>query len=158
VSAGLDGDRRVGWRLGTAAVAALGARLAWRGLTAAPPGGDARWARTNHRGEPLTLLEGPAYVLAAAGTVAVVPGLPARVRAAGVVAAAGAASFGLADDLGETGSSKGLRGHLGELARSGSGPPGCWQPPWPRHGQAVGWPGLPTWRRPGRWWPAARTW
>lgn len=101
----------------TAATAAGLARLAWAALRAAPPGGPARWARTNHRGEPITLLEGPAFAAAAAAAVAAAPGLPPRLRAAGVVATTGAAAFGLLDDLGERGSSKGLRGHLGELAR-----------------------------------------
>lgn len=93
------------------------ARLAWTALRTSPPGGGARWDRVNHRGEPITLLEGPAYALAAAGAVAVAPGLPPRVRAGAVLATAGAAAFGALDDLGETGTSKGLKGHLGELAR-----------------------------------------
>ncbi|HEY1700494.1 MAG TPA: hypothetical protein VGG75_12355 [Trebonia sp.] len=63
-----------GGRVLTAAVtgagAAVGARLAYCALRAAPPGGERTWTRTNHRGESLTLLEGPAVTvgaLAAAG-------------------------------------------------------------------------------------------
>ncbi|MBI4943767.1 MAG: hypothetical protein HY830_23750, partial [Actinobacteria bacterium] len=99
------------------AVGAGLARAAWTALRTAPPGGVARWTRTNHAGEPITLLEGPAYAAAAAGAVALAPGLPPRVRAGAVLATAGAAAFGMLDDLGETGTSKGLKGHLGELAR-----------------------------------------
>lgn len=93
------------------------ARAAWSALRAAPPGGRRHWDRTNHAGHPITLLEGPAYAAAAAAAAAGAPGLPPRLRAAAVVATLGAAGFGALDDLGETGSSKGLRGHLGELAR-----------------------------------------
>jgi len=30
-----------------------------------PPAGEKTWARTNHRGEPVTLLEGPALAVGA---------------------------------------------------------------------------------------------
>jgi UDP-N-acetylmuramyl pentapeptide phosphotransferase/UDP-N-acetylglucosamine-1-phosphate transferase len=93
------------------------ARLAWAVLTAAPPGGIARWQRTNHRGDRLTLLEGPAFAAAATTATVLAADVPPRLRAAGAVATVGAAAFGLLDDLGERGASKGLRGHLGELAR-----------------------------------------
>lgn len=104
------------------AVTALGmsggiARLAWWGLRSAPPGGAARWQRTNHRGESLTLVEGLALAAAAAVAVGATPGVPRRLRAAGVVAAAGAGLMGAIDDLTECGADKGLRGHLGALAR-----------------------------------------
>jgi UDP-GlcNAc:undecaprenyl-phosphate GlcNAc-1-phosphate transferase len=36
------------------------ARLAYAALNRVPPGGTKTWSRTNHRGEPVTLLEGPA--------------------------------------------------------------------------------------------------
>jgi hypothetical protein len=104
-------------RLIAAAVGAAGARVLWRRLTAAPPGGAERWVRTNHRGEPISLLEGPVATLAAAGAVALAPGLPGRVRAAGTVAVLGAGSFGVLDDLAERGTAKGFRGHLGALRR-----------------------------------------
>ncbi len=97
---------------------AAGATIAaWRALTAAPPGGEQRWVRRNHRGEPLTLLEGPAAVAGLSVAVALAPGLPGRVRSAAIVAAVGAGAFGLADDLAETGTSKGFRGHLAALRR-----------------------------------------
>ncbi len=81
------------------------------------PGGQARWTRTNHRGEPVSLLEGPSV---AAGLVAggLVGATSARSAAALTVATAAGAAFGLADDLGEDAADrrKGLRGHLGALA------------------------------------------
>lgn len=92
------------------------ARLAWWALRMRPPGGARRWNRINHRGEQVTLLEGPAYALAAVAAAATARELPPRVRAAGVVATTGAAVLGAVDDLAESGSSKGLKGHLGALA------------------------------------------
>ena len=54
-----------------AAVASAAARLAYGLLQAGPPGGAAKWTRTNHRGEPITLLEGPAVAIGAvAGALA----------------------------------------------------------------------------------------
>lgn len=78
--------------------------------------GSPRWTRTNHRGEPISLLEGPAV---AAGLLAGTLATGGRAGAAGAVAVAGAATFGLVDDLTEdpAGARKGLRGHLGALAR-----------------------------------------
>jgi len=99
-----------------AAAGTAGAVLAWAALRARPPGGAGRWERTNHRGETLTLLAGPAYVAGAAAAVALVPGLPGSTRAAGLIALIGAGAFGAVDDLREDGNRKGLRGHLGELA------------------------------------------
>ena len=49
------------------AAAAGAARLAYSALNRRPPGGPKVWTRTNHRGEPVTLLEGPAV---AAGAIA----------------------------------------------------------------------------------------
>jgi UDP-GlcNAc:undecaprenyl-phosphate GlcNAc-1-phosphate transferase len=92
-------------------------RVAYRALAARPPGGGARWGRVNHRGEPVTLLEGPAVAAGLAASALVAPGLPARLRAAAALAALGGGGFGVLDDLAETGSSKGLRGHLGALRR-----------------------------------------
>ncbi|GAB2477153.1 hypothetical protein [Xylanimonas ulmi] len=103
---------------------ALGGAVA-AGVTAAarvafdrrPPGGEARWTRVNHRGEPISLLEGPA-VAAGLAAGALVAGR-GRGRIAGVTAAVGAGAFGLVDDLAEDTSTrtKGLRGHLGALAQ-----------------------------------------
>ncbi|MGN0110466.1 MAG: hypothetical protein ACI38P_02340, partial [Cellulosimicrobium funkei] len=82
------------------------------------PGGAERWTRTNHRGEPISLLEGPAVAAGlVAGTLAA--GGDARTRAAVALATASAGTFGLVDDLAEdtTSRTKGLRGHLGALAQ-----------------------------------------
>jgi hypothetical protein len=62
---------------GRAIVAAGGARLGFAALTRWPPGGEKTWTRTNHRGEPVTLLEGPALTVAATTAAAAVPGLAA---------------------------------------------------------------------------------
>ncbi len=99
-----------------AGVGAVAARGAWAALRKYPPGGAALWERVNHRGETLTLLEGPAYTLGAAAATVLTPGVPPRAKAAAVVATVGGGVFGAIDDLRETGKSKGLRGHLGELA------------------------------------------
>ena len=88
--------------------AAVVARLAHRVLTTSVT--SPRWRRTNHAGETVTLLEGPAYV--AGATVGAGVGGPA-----GVVAVLGAGAFGALDDLAGDGGSKGLRGHLGAAAR-----------------------------------------
>jgi UDP-GlcNAc:undecaprenyl-phosphate/decaprenyl-phosphate GlcNAc-1-phosphate transferase len=106
-----------------AAVAAVGAggiaaRTAYTALKRCPPGGSHVWSRTNHRGEPVTLLAGPA---AAAGAVAAALAAPGpgsvRTRAALALAGAGAAAFGVYDDLAGSGKRRGLRGHLGALAQ-----------------------------------------
>jgi hypothetical protein len=100
-----------------AGLAAAGAaRVAWAGLRAAAPGGAARWERTNHRSEVVTLLEGPAWALAALAGIAAAPALPPRVRAGTALAVAGAGVLGAVDDLVGTSGDKGLRGHLGALA------------------------------------------
>jgi len=95
-----------------AAAGALGSTLALRALQGRPPGGARRWSRINHAGEPVTLLEGPAYVAGSlagllAGSGGLGPGL----------AASAAGTFGALDDLAGDGSSKGLRGHLAALTR-----------------------------------------
>jgi UDP-GlcNAc:undecaprenyl-phosphate/decaprenyl-phosphate GlcNAc-1-phosphate transferase len=100
----------------TAAAAAAAARASYRALRRRPPGGAAIWARTNHRGEPVTLLEGAAVALGATLAAALSPGLPPRRRAMLVAAGAGAASFGGYDDLAGSGDRRGFRGHLGALA------------------------------------------
>jgi hypothetical protein len=97
--------------------AASGARLAYAALTRVPPGGEQTWTRTNHRGEPVTLLEGPAVTVAAAGAALAVPGLDPRSRLALGVAAAGAGALGSYDDLAGSSDRHGFRGHLGALAR-----------------------------------------
>jgi UDP-N-acetylmuramyl pentapeptide phosphotransferase/UDP-N-acetylglucosamine-1-phosphate transferase len=78
-----------------------------------------RWTRTNHRGQPISLLEGPAVALGLLAGSAAGGGRGAlRPAVAGAVAVVGGAAFGLVDDLSEdtSRSRKGLRGHLGALA------------------------------------------
>ncbi len=94
---------RTGAALLTGGLAAVTARAAYAALNRYPPGGLQTWTRTNHRGEPVTLLEGPASAAAAAAVLA--------------VAGAGAALFGGYDDLRGSGARHGFRGHLGALAR-----------------------------------------
>ncbi len=73
------------------------------------PGGSRRWARVNHRGHEVTLLEG----------VALVCGSAAALTSLDPVAAATALGTGLTgalDDLHPDAARKGLAGHLGALA------------------------------------------
>jgi UDP-GlcNAc:undecaprenyl-phosphate/decaprenyl-phosphate GlcNAc-1-phosphate transferase len=98
----------------SAVVSAAAARLSYLMLRARPPGGTAKWTRTNHRAEPVTLLEGPAVAIGGvAGALAA--GGSGRDRLAMAIAGAGAAAFGSYDDLAGNGSNKGFRGHLGAL-------------------------------------------
>jgi UDP-GlcNAc:undecaprenyl-phosphate/decaprenyl-phosphate GlcNAc-1-phosphate transferase len=98
--------------------AGTGARLAYAALTRMPPGGPKTWTRTNHRGEPVTLLEGPAASLAAvtSALAAAEPG-EGQGRLAIAVAGLGAGAVGCYDDLAGTGGRRGFRGHLGALAK-----------------------------------------
>jgi hypothetical protein len=105
------------------ATAAGAARLAYAAAGRRPPGGPKAWERTNHRGEPVTLLEGPAVAAGAIGAVLAQCLLdrrlagPASGRAAAAIAVggAGAAAFGAYDDLAGSGDRRGFRGHLGAL-------------------------------------------
>ncbi|MBW8483182.1 hypothetical protein K1Y72_12435 [Actinomadura sp. PM05-2] len=104
------------------ALGALAARAAYTALTARPPGlagrpGAEVWGRTNHRGEPVTLLEGPAFVLGAAAGGLLAPGPAGRDRAAALLAGGAAGVLGGYDDLIGTAGSRGFKGHLGALAR-----------------------------------------
>jgi UDP-N-acetylmuramyl pentapeptide phosphotransferase/UDP-N-acetylglucosamine-1-phosphate transferase len=106
------------YALAGAAIGAVAARAAYTALTRARPQDPAdRWTRKNHRGELITLLEGPAFVAGSATAVALTPGLPARVRVAALLAGGGSGALGAYDDLYGTTSSKGFKGHLGALAR-----------------------------------------
>jgi UDP-GlcNAc:undecaprenyl-phosphate GlcNAc-1-phosphate transferase len=113
-----------------AAGAALGAYAALRRY---PPAGEETWLRTNHRGEHVTLLEGPALTVGAVaaqvitGAVAAPRGgrqaaardYPERVRLSAyplAIAGLGGVAFGVIDDLRGSGKRRGLRGHLGALA------------------------------------------
>ena len=101
----------------TAGLAAAAARAIYAALSRRPPGGTTTWTRTNHRGEPVSMLAGPALAAAAVAAAAAAPGLPGRTRAALVAAGAGAAALGGYDDLAGRGDRRGFRGHLGALAR-----------------------------------------
>lgn len=106
-------------RLTAAAVARVTTTVVRGVLDDDPPGGARTWERTNHRGEPVSLLGGPAV---AAGVLAggVVGAPSVRDGAALAVATTAATAFGLVDDLTEDRDGtvrKGLRGHLGALAR-----------------------------------------
>jgi UDP-N-acetylmuramyl pentapeptide phosphotransferase/UDP-N-acetylglucosamine-1-phosphate transferase len=104
------------------AAAAGAARLAYAALRRRPPGGEKTWTRTNHRGEPVTLVEGPAVTAGALAALALGQALPERIvpsRHAAiplVIAGTGAAAFGVYDDLAGSGKRRGLRGHLSALA------------------------------------------
>ncbi|MGH3175163.1 MAG: hypothetical protein ACRDPF_15015 [Streptosporangiaceae bacterium] len=114
--------RRAGYAVAAGACAAGAARLAYSAMSRRPPGGPKTWSRTNHRGEPVTLLEGPAVAAGALAAVlaqaslASVSGSPGWRRAAAMVlGGAGAAAFGAYDDLAGSGDRRGFRGHLGAL-------------------------------------------
>ena len=97
---------------------AAAARAAYAALTRYPPGGEKTWTRTNHRGEPVTLLEGPAAALGAVATQLLYPErtVAPRQSLTLALAGAGALAFGVYDDLAGSGKRRGLRGHLGALA------------------------------------------
>lgn len=83
------------------------------------PGGAERWTRTNHQGEPISLLEGPAVTAGVGAATLLAGSASGSQRAAQAIAAVGAGGFGLYDDLEEdtTSRSKGLKGHLGAMAQ-----------------------------------------
>jgi hypothetical protein len=112
----MSGRATLASTLAAAGLAAAAAQGGYRLLRRRPPAGPGTWTRTNHRGEPVTLLEGPAVAAGAALAAAATPGLPGRTRAALLAAAAGAAVFGGYDDLAGSGDRRGFRGHLGALA------------------------------------------
>jgi len=107
-----NGGRLITAAVGGAVLAGFGAagaaRYAYTLLKRTPPGGDKHWSRKNHRGEPVTLLEGPAV---AAGAVLAALGTHPAIAVAGI----GAAAFGTYDDLSGSGDRRGFRGHVGAL-------------------------------------------
>ncbi len=128
----MSGSSQASLRLIAAAAAGVtaagGATLAYSAVNRRPPGGPKAWARTNHRGEPVTLLEGPAVAVGAiAGLLAqrlvsqrlvaqhLAGSAGGRASAAIAVGGAGAAAFGAYDDLAGSGDRRGFRGHLGAL-------------------------------------------
>jgi hypothetical protein len=122
---------RAGYAAAAGACAAGTARLAYSAMSRRPPGGPKAWSRTNHRGEPVTLLEGPAVaagaivgvlaqgvqasLAAASGSAGSSGSSGWRCAAAMVLGGAGAAAFGAYDDLAGSGDRRGFRGHIGAL-------------------------------------------
>ena len=108
----------------SAGAAALTSRALLRASRILPDDVRRPWTRTNHSGREVTLLEGPAWVGGALVGSAVAGALrrrnhadvPSSALASAVVAAASGA-LGALDDLAGGASDKGLRGHLGALAR-----------------------------------------
>jgi hypothetical protein len=117
--------RRAVYAAAGGACAAGAARLAYSVMNRRPPGGPKTWSRTNHRGEPVTLLEGPAVAAGAIAGVLAQAGLAAASGSAGspgwrrtaalALGGTGAAAFGAYDDLAGSGARRGFRGHLGAL-------------------------------------------
>ena len=107
---------RAGRPLLAGLIGAASTALAAAGLRGAPPGGSERWDRVNHRGEPVSLLAGPAAAAGGAAGVLLAPGLDGPARLAGLVAVGGSGALGTYDDLSGSGDRRGLRGHLGALA------------------------------------------
>ena len=81
------------------------------------PGGAATWERTNHRGEQVSLLSGPALAISSAATAAL--GAPVGMRAAAAGSALASGAVGVYDDIvgqrPDQKGDKGFRGHLGAL-------------------------------------------
>ncbi|GAA1366739.1 hypothetical protein [Brevibacterium luteolum] len=101
----------------TASVAAVAGYAATRGVIAARDrlGFSDRLDRTNHAGETVSLIEGPAAAVGATTVAIFADPLPHRLAATLATTAAGV--LGAVDDFAESGSEKGLRGHLSALAR-----------------------------------------
>ena len=88
-----------------------------RRLEREPPGGAAAWTRTNHAGESVTLLEGPAVVGGLVAGTLVADGVRLRTRLVTATALGVVGGVGAHDDLRGATSTKGIRGHLGALRR-----------------------------------------
>lgn len=101
----------------TASVAAVAGYAATRTVIAARDrfGFGGRLDRTNHAGETVSLIEGPAAAVGATTVAIFADPLPHRLAATLATTAAGV--LGAVDDFAESGSEKGLRGHLSALAR-----------------------------------------
>ncbi|WP_399092985.1 hypothetical protein ACGH2B_22885 [Streptomyces sp. BBFR2] len=113
-----DGARaiRADGRAAALAGAVAVTRAGYAAVRRRPPGGAARWRRTNHAGRPVTLYAGPATALGAACAVAAAPGAP-RARAAAALTVLAAGVCGAVDDLRAAGDPRrGFRAHLTALA------------------------------------------
>lgn len=99
------------------AAAAAGTALSWRGLRMCRDRPWAlRWERTNHAGDPVTLLEGVALVAGSTGTALVTGSAWGTTPIPYAVASLGAGCLGALDDLRQDTDRKGLAGHLRALA------------------------------------------
>lgn len=98
-------------------VAAATTRELRRRLDRSPPGGSGPWTRTNHAGASVSLLEGPALVGGVVAGTVVTGGVRLRTRLATAAALGVVGGAGAHDDLYGSGSTKGIRGHLGALRR-----------------------------------------
>jgi UDP-GlcNAc:undecaprenyl-phosphate GlcNAc-1-phosphate transferase len=98
---------------GAAAAVTASATLALALRHPAVPG--SRWARTNHAGAPVTLLEGPAAVAAVLAGVMVPAHGSRHETAALAVAVLGSGLVGGYDDLHGSSQARGFRGHLRAL-------------------------------------------
>ena len=74
-----------------------------------------RWSRTNHRGEAVTLAEGPALAAGSLAGLLLAPRTSRGLKSAALVGVGGASALGALDDLTGATDVKGLRGHLGAL-------------------------------------------
>jgi MYXO-CTERM domain-containing protein len=102
-------------KFGGALVAAGATAVLQQAVRRLPKQHADRFERTNFRGEPVTLLEGPVVVAGALAGVAASTG--GSVRAAALVAGAVSGAVGAYDDLLGTTQAKGFRGHLDALRR-----------------------------------------
>ncbi len=101
-------------RIASTVVAAAATALCERAASRLPKEWRLPFERTNHRGEIVTLLEGPGAV---AGALVGVLFDRSGWRAAGFVAGAVSGAVGAYDDLAGTTQAKGFRGHLAALRR-----------------------------------------
>lgn len=100
-----------------ATIAAVATLLGRAWLERHPPAGASRWERPNHRGLPVSLLEGPAVALGVLTGLLGPPTVRSRVRVAGLTAVSAAAIVGAYDDASGGGQPKGLHGHLRALSQ-----------------------------------------
>lgn len=99
------------------AAGAAATSVVWRGLQhGRSPAWSTPWWRTNHAGDPVTLLEGVALVIGTAGAaLATRPAWPHGALPY-AVASLGAGALGALDDLRQDTDRKGIAGHLRALA------------------------------------------
>lgn len=91
--------------------------LVWHGLKGQRRSSwGSAWERTNHAGNPVTLLEGVALVGGTVAAAAATGGAWPHPRLPTLVASVGAGALGALDDLRQDTDRKGLAGHLSALA------------------------------------------